>query len=125
MSLALNVLDDKNVLALNVLDDKNVLALNVLDDKKVLAFALRNKSWPWSKSLASYFCAYFSFISILIVNQLPYTKVRLLIHGNCLYELAAHVRATPLRRALNSRPIHIINVFLCFVQCMILIVRLF
>ena len=28
-----------------------------------------------------------------------------------MYELAAHVRATPLRRALNSHPVNIINVF--------------
>ena len=65
------------------------------------------------------FCAYFSSISILIVNQFPVNQssyyLYLLIHGNCLYELAAHVRATPLRRALNSHHVNIINVFLCFV----------
>ena len=29
--------------------------------------------------------------------------LHLLIHVNCMYELAAHVKATPLRSALNSR----------------------
>ena len=65
-----------------------------------------------------------SFVAILVYihfNRKPITVyqslyyLHLLIHGNCLYELAAHVGAAPLRRALNSHPIDIINVFLCFV----------
>ena len=39
----------------------------------------------------------------ITVYQSSLDYLHLLIHGNCLYELAAHVRATPLRRALNSR----------------------
>ena len=65
-----------------------------------------------------------SFVPILVyiyLNRKPITVyqssyyLHLLIHGNCLYELAAHVQATPLRCALNSHPVNIINVFLCFV----------
>ena len=61
------------------------------------------------------------FLFHIYFNRKPITVyqssyyVHLLIHGNCLYELAAHVWATPLRRALNSHPVNIINVFLCFV----------
>ena len=57
-----------------------------------------------------YFILYNSIVGYKLANYL-----HLLMHGNCLYELAAHVRATPLRRALNSHPVNIINVFLCFV----------
>ena len=61
-----------------------------------------------------------SFVAILVYiyfNRKPITVyqssyyLHLLIHGNCLYELAAHVRGTPLRRALNSHPLNFIDVF--------------
>ena len=70
-----------------------------------------------------------SFVHILVIyiyiyiyfNRKPITVylssleyLHLLIHVNCMYELAAHVRATPLRRALNSNPLNIINVFFMF-----------
>ena len=60
-----------------------------------------------------YISLYFNRKPITVYQSSYY--LHLLIHGNCLYELAAHVRATPLRRALNSHPINIINVLLCFI----------
>ena len=60
----------------------------------------------------------------ITVYQSSY-NLQVLIHGNGMYELAAHVRATPLHRAVNSSPVNIINIFLCFIKCLIFIVRLF
>ena len=65
-----------------------------------------------------------SFVAILVlylfnrklINEYQSSYyLHLLIHGNCLYELAVHVRATLLRRAPSSHPVNIINDFLCFI----------